>query len=287
MRLRLPSLLLLILLPGLAWAQPTAGDVLREAYRAAEAQFEGVDTYIVTTTMEGSMALFDSMKVYARKVETDDGYTFVTEARPFGGMAAMAGRAAPEGTRPASDLLGLNRKLYELFRNTARYEGTETIHGRTAHVVAIDDATALYRAMQPDGPAMDRLQARNARLSFDADTWDLLKTEMEVSVGDGTTDRTVHTVTELQDYRQTGSLRYPSRVVTRTSSPLSDAERQELEQRRRQMEAQLQQLPEAQRRQLEGMLNMSAGMTSGEIEIIMVTKDVQVNVPLPEATGGR
>lgn len=282
---RLLSLVLLLaLLPGLARAQMTAADVLYEVYQASEAQFEDVETYIVTTTMEGSMTLFDSMKVYARKVETDDGTTFETETEAFGGMAAMASQAGTHSSSPAPNLAGVNRKMYDLFRDTAGYEGTETVNGQRTHVVTIDDATPLYQAMQPDAPGADRMQARNARLYVDADAWVLLKMEMDVTVGDGGESRTMHTITEMQDYRQVGPMHYPFRIVSRTSSPLSAAERQELEERRKQMEAQLQQLPEAQRKQLEGMLNLSAGMGGDEIEVVMVTKDVQVNVPLPGET---
>lgn len=274
---RLLPALCLLLLPLTATAQ-TAEEVLRRVHDRTVDQLEDVDTYMTTVTMQGAMDLFDSLHVYVRR--TDAG-TFETRTKAFGGMADMANQMGAS-TAPTGDLLATNRQLYTLFKDVATYAEKTLLDGYEVHVLAVEDATPLYRSMAGDEGMPDAMEARNARLYIDAETWDPRKMEMDVTTRSGGEVRTMHTVTEMRDYRQVGPMRYPFRVINRMSSPLSEAERAEMAARHEEMKKQLEKLPEAQRKQIEGMLEMSDAITGEEMEMVIVTERLRVNEPLPD-----
>lgn len=288
MKTRLLALLLAAaFVPQMAAAQMTAQEVLQNVTDEHEARMEGVETMIVTSTMEGDMAMVDKMTVYYKKTEKDGQPAFETEVKAEGGMAAEAiNNAEAGGGMSGTDVFSMMRKMNDALAGEAEYRGTETLDGNEVHVLYVEDMTPLYRALAEDGgegmDSMDEVKAGNAMLYVDADGWLLRKMSMDMQMEQGDEPHTMQMTTEMQDYREVDGLLYPHRTVMTMENMLSPEQREKMEEEMTKMRQQLEQLPQAQREQVEKMMNASQGALGKKMQMIMVTEDVQINADLPE-----
>jgi len=281
----LVTLCCLLASPQLATAQ-SAEDVLRNVYDTYMASVEDVDNFTVVMTMEGDMAIFDTMTSYHTKVEQDGDVGFETQVQTEGGLSEMAGSTAPQQSQ--SNPMAMMRAFYEKFADEAVYEGTDTVDGEDVHVLYIEDASALYQDMMEDEEAADAMKARDARLYVDADDYVLRKMSMTMEMGEGEQAQELESVTMMQDYREVGPMLYPFRITTQMQNPMTPEQRAQMEEAQKQMaemEKQMANLPKAARERMQKMMDQVAnqkGLNQDTIEMAMVVQDVQVNAGPPE-----
>ncbi len=282
MKARLFSFLLAAaLLPPVAAAQMTAQEVFQNVAEQHEARMQDVETLIVTSKLEGDMALVDKMTTYYRKTDQGDQPVFETRVKAEGGMADAVNQGAAS-RMGQTDAFAMMRKMNDTLADEAEYRGTETLDGRTVHVLYVEDMTPLYRALAEEGGQAEVDMAGNATLYIDPDGWLLRKMSMEMQTDQGGEAHTMQMTTELQDYREAGGLLYPYRTVMTMENMLPPEQRKEMEEQMAKMRQRLEGLPPAQRAQVEKMMNASQGALGKEMQMIMAVEDVQVNANLPE-----
>jgi hypothetical protein len=170
------------------------------------------------------------------------------------------------------------------FAPMARFDGTETLDGRTAFVVRAD----VNRTQR--GEDGDEFTIKTVSLWIDTAEYVPLRSKIDGLARSGGETRAI-TIEKLdRDYRRVGSLYVPYQQVMRIAGVMDAEQQAQMQQAQQQMtelEAQMQQMPESQRRmimntmgpQLEMMKNMASG---GGIELVTDVHEVRVNAGLPD-----
>lgn len=230
-------------------------DNMRSRY---EQQLETVDTYIVETNL---------YTAYTRKVEQDGQASYETQTQ-LKGQEAMP---VATGTTPSS-AYGLR---FERMAESARYTGTESIDGVRCYVLQIDDPAEI----DPDmGEGVESMT-----YYVDAAEYVPVRMVMRQTAGPsspkGSQGQSV--TVNMKSYETVDGLTLPRRMEIQVQTNMTDEQRKQMEQ----AIAQLDKLPEAQRKQMEKMMgsqmDMMRQMLSGEAVVIEV-QSVQVNVDIPE-----
>jgi hypothetical protein len=262
------SLILCLALAPRVTAQSVA-DIVDGMYASYERQASGVDNYTLVQRAMGvditnyfEKELLDGKPVFRQKSAGMQGFSFGMGAEDIG----------------QGDVVVLGPQLVE----HGRYAGTEQLDGRTVHVIAVDDVSALD-INQPTTPDNMKFEAKTAR--FYVDDAMMVPRRMEIA-GDATTDGGVHAVTlqmNLLDYGDEGGLLIPHRAVMELQglAAMIDPEmRAQFEEMQRQLAA----LPPDQRAMMERMLGpqmeQMRKMMSGEgdgMTIEVTVTEVRIN----------
>ena len=250
-------------------AQPAdtrAAEILQTVRQEYERSIEKIDDYKVVSDMYTTYykKAFDNGRPYFRsRVETD----------ALGGM---------ESTSSVSDAELFSPETFETLQNNAVFEGTETVDGHEVHVIYIEEIEGLLEDEDDLGETL-----KDMRIFIDTQSWVMrqMAFSVQADMEDGMV-REVEPVIQFRDYRNHQGMLIPWETVTIISGlddALSDEERQEAEAGLREMERELENMPEAQRDmvkrmmgdQLEQLRNILAG---DQMEFTTRVHEVEVNI---------
>lgn len=242
-----------------------------------------LDDLTTVATVEGSVVPLDSVVTYQEKVSGGQSPRFETQSRMFGGMPNMM----PDDGGARLDVLSNYHTMFQLLREEAVYEGRETIDGEETFVLSVEDMTPFYQAMMAPpqtNPDMN-VDAQDGRFHIDTDEWVLRRISLHLQVERGGGPQTVQAATTLSDYRTVDGLVYPYRVETTMENMLSSGEKQKMQQRIEELEAQLEKMPAQRRKQMESMvdaqLNRMKDMVDGQMTLAFVVQDLKLNAGRP------
>ncbi len=265
----------------------SAADLLRDLADAHADRVEGVDNITVVSTAGGSMAMFDQMTTYYTR--TEDGSSFTARTRMEGGMADMMQDDVPSPMQ--NDPFLINTMLADYFADSAVYEGSESIDGQPVEVVYIEDMTPLARALaEEQGETFDEsTQVTDVRIYIDTDSQVIrrIESKMTSDFGQGMPGgqseiRTADMTFNLADFQDVDGVRYPFTMRMELSGVMSEDEIAQMRQQMEQMQAQLDQMPPAQREQIEELMGGMEGMLSGTISFESTATEVRVNEGPPQ-----
>jgi len=265
----------------------SAADLLRTLADAQADRVEGVDNITVVSTVGGSMAMFDQMTTYYTR--TEDGSSFTARTRMEGGMADMMQDDVPSPMQ--NDPFLINTMLADYFADSAVYEGSESIDGQPVEVVYIEDMTPLARALaEEQGETFDEsTQVTDVRIHIDTDSQVIrrIESKMTSDFGQGMPGgqseiRTADMTFNLADFQDVDGVRYPFTMRMELSGVMSEDEIAQMRQQMEQMQAQLDQMPPAQREQIEELMGGMEGMLSGTISFESTATEVRVNEEPPQ-----
>lgn len=263
----------LLLLAPTAAAQ-SAADVLDRSLAAYEAMMRDVADYTLTQEVMG--------------IET----TMYFERRGDGGPFDFATfMMTPEGWQEVGDedaaMPMQNPAMLARMKAQARLVGTESVDGKAAHVVAVDDFGAIAREFNtmPD-VGEGEFDIETATFYFGTDDGLLYQLTMAGTMAQEGNSSPVEVDIAYADYRTVSGLRYPfqtTMTMRGLMGNLSPEQRQELEEARRQME----QLPPAQRQMMERMMGdqlrqLEQMMAGEDMQVQVVVKSLEVNAGRPE-----
>ena len=247
---------LLLGLPTPAAAQSVASivDEMRTRY---EQQLETVDTYTVKTNL---------YTTYHKKTSTDGEPTYETKTQLKGdNVTPFASSSTP------SLAYGLQ---FDRLKQHATYAGTETVNGVRAHVLQVDDPSAVNPDMAQGG-------AESMTYYVDAEQYVPTRMVMTTKGGDKKSPQGQSVTVNMTNYQTTDGLTLPHRMEIEVEINMSDQQRRQMEQAMAQMEN----MPAQQRKQMEKMMGdrmeMMKQMMAGDPVVVEVQR-VQVNVALPE-----
>ncbi len=264
--LMISGLSLIMAIP--AHAQPAdarAAEILQTVREEYERSIENIDDYTVVSDMYTTYykKAYDNGRPYFRsRSETD----------ALGGM---------ESTSSVSDAELFSPETFEKLKNNAIYEGTETLDGHEVHIIFIEEIEGLLEDEEDLDETLTEM-----RIFIDTQKWVMrqMAFSVEAAMEDGMM-RKIEPVIQFRDYRDHEGMLIPWETVTIISGlddALSDEERREAEEGLKEMERELENMPEAQRDmvkqmmgdQLEQLKNMLAG---DQMEFTTTVNEVKVN----------
>lgn len=272
--MRIPSLahgLGLVALACLAAGQAIAqdaGTILQTALARYEERVRGIDDYTVTYAFMGR-----SFSTYLRKQMVDGHPVFV----PADGDAESTDRWDPY------------REFPKLAARAANV-GTESIDGVEAHGLRVDDFDGLDVAAPPQVQG----EFRPRTLTIWIDTGEYLVRRMDI---DGVVvmqgeERPVEMTALMQDYRTVEGMPHPFRTAIRVDGAMaggdtSDEDLAEAREKLAELDRQMAQMPESQRKMMERMMGsqleqLRKMVQSGALEIELVVSDLRVNSGPPK-----
>jgi hypothetical protein len=241
-------------------------DNMREAY---EKSIRNIDDYTVES---------DLYTAYHKKTIVDGKPVFKIRTDVKGLIPGMG-----SSTSVGHDNI-FNTEMYEQLRTRAEYKGTEQVNGVRTHVLF---APELKSPGQEDEPAPPM---KNVRMYIDADLWVLrqMTADMEVDADKGT--QTIQPVFVFDDYRNFDGLLIP--FITRMEmgdmdDSVSPEDREKARQGMKDLEKQMAEMPEAQRKMMEGMLKpqierLQKMLAGDKIEFVITVEEVKVNTGLSD-----
>lgn len=233
---------------------------------------EHVETMMMITRMEGFMET-DSDTTYYRKVETD-------------GFPTLQAVNADSNT-PASSYYNFQENYDALVENST-YEGTETVNGREAYVLFIEDVTALYDDVvtTPEGQ-QEEAQPQSGRMYIDTDDYIPVRMSFDINY-DGEYTGTADMV--MSDIRNVDGMLIPFMMemkIEGISGSMSTEDMAEAQQSMKQFEEQMENATGLQKRIMESTLKpqmerLQKILEEGAMTMRTIIEDVQTNVTIPE-----
>lgn len=271
----LSLLSIMLFYPATILAQ-TPADIMDRMIQKYSNSLSGIETMMVVTKMEGLIETDEPDTTYYRKVTLQDGLQTMQEV-------------SSSRDTPSADYHSFQQN-YDAIVDNSTYEGIETIDGRSAHVLLVDDISALYQgavsgmeetAVGQEGEAM------RGRLYIDANDYLLLRMSFDMQFSEeytGTYDM------NFKDYRDVNGMPYSflAEMVIDGISEQFSAE--DLAEARRGIQDARQQIENSsgmQRRILErtlsGTINrLERMLEDGGMTMRLVTLSVETNVTIPE-----
>ena len=264
-------------IPGGMWAQDAA-DLMRQAIAAQAERLAGVENLTIVQDMMG-------MEVTMYMEKRDAGGTPVL--MPVSVSMAGVTNVIPQDLAQAD----WSNPFQEEWVERTRLVGTEELDGHTVHVFLIDDFTGLELPGMPGGAeGAPEFRPGFFRLFLDGEQFFMRKVEMEGETvqADGTVSPVQMTLF-LGDFREVDGYLHPfeTRIITEGMLEAADVDQEELRAQLEEMRAQLDNLPQAQRAMMEGILGGQIAqleeMLGGEggMEITMSVKEIRVNAGPP------
>ncbi|HSK18467.1 MAG TPA: hypothetical protein VK912_04965 [Longimicrobiales bacterium] len=264
-----------VLVPTSAASQTSAAEMLEAALAHHESRTSGIENYTIVQNVMG----MESTIYYER--ETVNGRTVF---RPR--HMTVGGQSMPVDNEEA----GTPHEMLASAVEHAKLEGTETVQGRTTHVLAIDDLSAVP-GLAPLPEEAGDMELRRATLYLDAADHVVRKMMME---GTTTVDGRTQPITmevQLEDYRDIEGLLHPFRSVMKMTGPAPGMSPADIEQARRsfeEMKAAMAKMSDAERKMMEGMMKpqmerLEKMLSGGGMEFVVEVTDLRVNTGPPGA----
>lgn len=234
---------------------------------------EDVETMMMITRMEGFMET-DPDTTYYRKV-MNEGYPTMQVVNS-------------DSNTPASSYYNFQENYDALVENST-YEGTETVNGREAYVLFIEDVSALYDDVvtTPEGQQQQDAQPQSGRMYIDAEDYIPVRMSFDINYDGeytGTADIT------MTDIRNVDGMMIPFMMemkIDGISSSMSAEDMAEAQQSMKDLEEQMKNASGLQKRILERavkpqMERLQKILEEGAMTMRTIIEDVQTNVTIPE-----
>ncbi len=265
----------LILIAGIVlsasaqYTDPRAAEIIETAWQEYEKSIENIDDYVVET---------DLFTIYYNKAY-DNGrpyFTARTETDIFGGF---------ESTTTASDADLFTPETYDKLKQNARYEGRDEVDGHEVHVLFVERIEGMF----PDAEDVLEEGLEQMRIYIDADNWVIRQmsymAEAETETGEV---RQVEPVIMFRDYRNIDGMMVAfetTTVVTGLSASMTEEERRDAEESLREMERELEQMSDQERRMVERIMgnrmeSFREMLMEDRFEFTVRVNEVRVNTGL-------
>lgn len=235
---------------------------------------EGVETMMMITRMEGFVET-ESDTTYYRKVETD-------------GFPTMQVVNSDSNT-PATNYYNFQENYDALVENST-YEGTEMVNGREAHVLFIEDVTALYDDMVTTPEAQQQQQQaepQSGRMYIDADDYIPIRMSFDINY-DGEYTGTADMI--MSDIRNVDGMLMPFQMemkIEGISDSMSAEDMAEAQESMKELETQMENASGMQKRIMERVVKpqmerLQKMLEDGAMTMTTIIEDVQTNITIPE-----
>jgi hypothetical protein len=233
----------------------------------------GVETMMTVSSMSGFMQTDVPDTTYYRKVTLEDG-TQVLEDVSSG------------GDTPGADYWNFKENFDAIAENSS-YEGTETIDGREAHVIFIEDVSALYGQTMGEMESGEQGEPQSGRFYVDADNYVPLRMSFDVQY-DGEYSGTVDV--NMKDYRSVDGIQMAfltEIAMEGISDQFSAEELAEAQEGMRELREQLENSSGMQKRIMERAIKpqlerMEKILEEGSMTMSVTILEAQTNVSIPE-----
>jgi len=263
-----------LLLTTAAVAQPSAQQIMDRSLEAYTSMMADVNSYLMTMEMMGM-----EHQSYFERVEGGGPLEYRHHSRIYGQTGwTVADEEMPGGTTVPTE------EMFQRIRAQGRFAGEHTVDGQRAYAIAIDEPGDVFDP--GDLPTDGDFDFDSMTFYVAADNYTFVGFDAE---GTARSDGRAAPVTmemRVSDFRTVGPMMHPFVTTMRIdglADGLSDEERRQLEEAKRQME----QMPAEQRQMMERMmgdqLEQLERMAAGEaMKVEMRITDLQVNVPRPD-----
>lgn len=252
----------------------SAQDILDDMIEQYTNSIEDIETMMMVTRMEGFLET-EPDTTYYRKVETD-------------GFPTLEAVSSGSNT-PASNYYNFHESYDALVEN-ATYEGTETVNGREAHVLFIEDVRALYDDMVTNPQAQqqqEQAEPQSGRMYIDAEDYIPVRMNFDISY-DG--EYTGSADMLMSDIRNIDGMLIPFMMemkIEGISGSMSAEDMAEAQQSMKDLEEQMENASGLQKRILERavkpqMERLQKMLEEGAMTMRTIIEDVQTNVTIPE-----
>lgn len=234
---------------------------------------EDIETMMMVTRMEGFMET-DSDTTFYRKVMNEGIPTM---------QVVSSGSSAP-----TSGYYNFHENYDALVENSS-YEGTETVNGREAHVIFIEDVSALYDDVvtTPEGQQQQQAEPQTGRMYIDTENYIPVRMSFDINYeGEytGTADMS------MSDIRNVEGMLVPFMMemkIDGISSSMSAEDMAEAQESMKELEAQMENATGLQKRIMERavkpqMERLQKILEEGSMTMRTIVEDVQTNVTIPE-----
>lgn len=263
----------ILALPVLGQAQ-SGPDIMRNAIGAQAERLAGIENVTITQEVMGM-----ETALYMEKRDLEGTPVLVPVSVSMGGMT----NPVPEEMSQAD----WASPFQEAWIERARLVGEETLAGRPVYVLAVEDFSGLEMPGMPAGTqGSPDVQPKSVQFWMDTDDYLVRRVsmDMESTAPDGTMTP-VHMDMFMEDYREVDGYMHPflTRTLTEGVMEAVDMDPEEVRAQLAQLRGQIENVPEAQRAMVEGMLNAQIerleSMLEGEggMEMTITVKDIQVN----------
>jgi len=283
MRIRPPFFRIIVVLGAIA-ALPVFGsaqdaaDLMRRAIAAQAERLENVDNITVVQDMMGM-----EMTMYMEKRNADGIPILMPVSVSMGGMTNVI----PQEMAQAD----WSNPFQEEWVERTRLVGTEQLDGHRVQLFVIDDFSGLDLPGLPGGDqGAGEFHPASFQFYLDDDGLFMRKVEMEGETlqPDGSRSPVRMTIF-LEDYREVDGYLHPfvTRIISEGLLEAADVDREELRAQLDEMRAQFDNLPQAQRAMMEGMMGTQIEQIEkmlvgeGGMEMTLSVKEIKVNAGPP------
>jgi hypothetical protein len=277
----------------------SAREILQTAMERYEQRMEGIENYTVIQSMGGmeSTAFFQRVEtegdhpVYRQKTSLDISQAGSQEStNPFlqeGGGEMATGVADPSA-------------LFGQIAPRATLQETEEVAGHDAWVISIDDLSGIdfgasMGSGAPGAGPEGSFQPTSLKLWIDRDRYVTLRTAMTGTMEMQGQSTEITFDARMDDYREVEGMLHPFHTevsIDGMAGALTSEQQAQLSEAQKQLQEQLENMPEAQRAMVEKMMkdrmpDMEAMAGSGAMTFTMDVKEVRVNEGAPEAMAGQ
>lgn len=263
---------LFFLLSAAAFSQ-SPEEIMNRMISQYSNSLDGIETMMTVSSMDGFMATDVPDTTYYRKVTLEDG-TQVFEDVSSG------------GDTPGADYWNF-KENFETISENSTYEGTETIDGNEAHVIFIEDVSALYGETMGEMENGGQGEPQSGRFYIDADDYVPLRMSFDVQF-EGEYSGTVDV--NMRDYRSVDGIQMAfltEIAMEGISDQFSAEDLAEAREGMRELREQLENASGMQKRIMERAVKpqlerMEKILEEGSMTMSITIVEAQTNVSIPE-----
>ena len=271
-------LLLIVVLAPPALRAQSAAQVVQTAMDRYAARMEGVDSYTVVQDIMG--------------IETTTYYTRIEGSDPpsYDSNVVIAGQDMSQLSAPQREQ-ARNPDMYELYPEIAKraaLKGSESVGGHDTYAIEVKDLSGIP-VWQQSGQQGQSFAPKSMTMYLDKEQYVPRRVVFEGTADMNGKKSDVTMVMEAEDYRDVKGLLYPFHMtmdMRGMENSMTPEERAEARASLDQMQAQMKNMPEAQRKMMEKMMggqmeNLKKMLAGGGMQMEVHVKDVKVNTPPP------
>lgn len=234
---------------------------------------DGIETMMTVSTMDGFMQTDEPDTTYYRKVTLEDG-TNVLEDVSSG------------GDTPGADYWNF-KKNFDAIAENSSYEGTEVVDGREAHVIFIEDVSALYGQTMGEMEDGEQGEPQSGRFYIDAEDYIPIRMSFDVQF-DGEYSGAVDV--NMKDYQSVDGVQMAfltEIAMEGISDQFSAEELAEAQQGMRELREQLENASGMQKRIMERAIKpqlerMEKILEDGNMTMSVKILEARTNVTIPD-----
>ena len=265
------GLSLSIILFSVAVQAQSAADVIDQMLQNYTDALTNIETMMMVTEMDGFMSSEEPDTTYYRKVVMENG---IATMQPVSSVSE----------RPSADSYNFARN-YQTIVDNATYEGTESINGRTAHVLFIEDVSAFYDDVVASVP--EEQEPQSGYMYIDTNDYVLLRMTFDISF-DGEYDGGIEI--NMSDIRDVDGIKMPFLTEMKVEGISDEFDAEDMAEARQGLQELKEQLDNAsgmQKRIMERAImpqieRFESMLEEGGLTMVTRTLAVETNVTIPE-----